>query len=191
MIEILPNWHPVFVHFSVALLSVSVGLHLLDRVLPDGTLRRELAVTANWSLWLGALFAAITVVAGWFAYNSVTHDEPSHAAMTVHRNWGLATLAAFLALALWSGWMRRRATMPVRPGIIFLLLLVAGGVLLAGTAWRGGELVYRHGLGVLSSPVTEAQTDGHDHQHAPASGTGSGGDAMPAVVGHDNHNHAH
>jgi len=189
MFEILPNWHPVFVHFSVALLTVSVVFHVLAKLLRDGRVRNEMTVVADWSLWLGAFFTVVTVVAGWFAYNSVTHDEPSHAAMTVHRNWGLATLAAFLILAAWSAWNHWRKK--ARASIVFVVLLAAAGAVLAGTAWRGGELVYRHGLGVLSMPVTEMHADGHDHDYgqtaAPA--TPPEKPAKPAV--HDHSTHAH
>ena len=31
-IEIIPNWHPIFVHFSVALLSISALLYLAGLV---------------------------------------------------------------------------------------------------------------------------------------------------------------
>ena len=33
------------------------------------------------------------------------------------------------------------------------------------TGWLGSEAVYRYGLGVMSLPVVESNTDGHDHQH--------------------------
>lgn len=32
-----------------------------------------------------------TVLAGWYAYNTVPHTALSHAAMTDHRNWALST----------------------------------------------------------------------------------------------------
>ena len=35
--------------------------------------------------------------------------------------------------------------------------------MVASTAWHGGELVYRHGLGVLSLPATEHGQLGHEH----------------------------
>lgn len=187
MFEILPNWHPVFVHFSVALLTVSVVFHVLAQALRDGRVRNEVTVVADWSLWLGVFFTVVTVVAGWFAYNSVTHDEPSHAAMTVHRNWGLATLAAFLVLTAWSAWNRWRNT--ARAGIVFVVLLAAAGAVLAGTAWRGGELVYRHGLGVLSLPVTEMHADGHDHGETSVPATPPAKPAKPGA--HDHSTHAH
>jgi hypothetical protein len=30
MIEIIPNWHPIFVHFTVALLIIAATIHLLS-----------------------------------------------------------------------------------------------------------------------------------------------------------------
>jgi hypothetical protein len=42
------------------------------------------------------LFALIVATLGWFAFNSVAHDEISHAAMIVHRNWALGALARML-----------------------------------------------------------------------------------------------
>ena len=89
MIEIIPNWHPLLVHFTVALLSLAVLVHLAVLLpLPAGV-RAEGKVVARWLLWLGALFAIATAATGWLAYNSVEHDDISHAAMTVHRNWAL------------------------------------------------------------------------------------------------------
>jgi len=55
---------------------------------------------ANWSLWSGCLVTIGTVFAGWYAYNTVAHDQSSHAAMTLHRDWALATASLFLILGL-------------------------------------------------------------------------------------------
>ncbi len=173
MIEIVPNWHPIVVHFTVALLVLSVVVHAASRLLPNGDLRAEAQVFARWSLWLGTGFAVATVVTGWLAYNSVTHDDASHAAMLVHRNWALASLLVFLVVTSWSLWRYRGER---QPGAMFVLvLLVAGGSLLT-TAWRGGELVFRYGLGVMAlpqqatspaqlpvRPAVTAPQGGHDH----------------------------
>ena len=48
----------------------------------------------------------------------------------------------------------------ILPGF-FGIGLVIGVILLGVTAWYGGELVYRHGLGVMSLP--ESETEGHSH----------------------------
>lgn len=158
MFEIIPNWHPVFVHFTVALLSLTVCFHLLGRFIPDGSLRRQFETLADWNLWLGTGFGILTALAGWMAYNSVTHDTPSHVAMTDHRNWAWATLALFMILSVYSLWRTRHQS---RPGIVFLGILLLAGLMLGSTAWRGAEVVYRHGIGVMSLP--QSGSDGHDH----------------------------
>ncbi len=156
MIEIIPNWHPVFVHFTVGLLSIAVLLSVITQFMPAGKLREQWQLVAQWNLWIGAGITVITVVAGVVAYNSVAHDTPSHEAMTEHRNWALGTAAMFIVLAVWS-WRRAKAGLGMS-FVLLMALLVSGG-LLASTAWLGGESVYRFGLGVMSLP----KTDTHDH----------------------------
>ena len=158
MIEIIPNWHPIFVHFTVALLSLAVGFHIICHFLSEGKLKQQFNILARWDLWLGTGFGIVTAIAGWFAYNSVAHDAPSHAAMTDHRNWALVTLGLFIILVGWSLWSERQERLPSR---LFLTGLLIGGVLLASTAWRGAENVYRYGLGVMSLP--QAEGEGHSH----------------------------
>lgn len=165
MIEIIPNWHPIFVHFTVALLSTAVGLHLLVRFISNEKLRSQWEIVAQWNLWLGAIVTLITVAMGFVAYNTVAHDTASHAAMTVHKNWALVTASVFLFLAAWSA-VRARAGLGIN-NLILVGLLVGGGLILT-TAWHGGEAVYRYGLGVMSLP----KTDSHDHG---AAGHGDGG----------------
>ncbi|MFA6901769.1 MAG: DUF2231 domain-containing protein [Gallionellaceae bacterium] len=164
MVQIIPNWHPVFVHFTVALLSLAVVFELVVAVMREGNLKQQWQILARWNLWLGSGFSLATALAGWYAYNTVAHDAPSHAAMTEHLYWALTTLAVFVFLSLWSVW---RVYKQQKTGILFLLLLLAGGGLLLSTAWHGGELVYRYGLGVMSLPLAadEAGEDGHEHAH--------------------------
>ncbi len=172
MPEIIPNSHPVFVHFTVALLSVSTGLfvilQLLGSRLPEN-LRQQLTTVARWNLWLGAAITVITVAAGFYAYNTVAHDAPSHAAMTDHRNWALATTPLFIGIALWSmiSVWRGKAL-----GWAFVIVLLIAQLLLLSTAWRGGEVVYRYGLGVMSLPQSEGA--GHAHAHGEGEGHADG-----------------
>ncbi len=50
MIEMIPNWHPVFVHFTVALLIIAAAIHLLSHFLPNGELANQLTIVARWNL---------------------------------------------------------------------------------------------------------------------------------------------
>ncbi len=164
MPEIIPNVHPIFVHFTVALLSLSVGLYVITPFIKS-PLKEQWETVAKWALWFGAGITIITGIAGLYAYNTVAHDTPSHAAMTDHRNWAIATIILFLALASWSIiWARKGKTL----GTIFIVCMVIAGVVLASTAWRGGEVVYRYGLGVMSLP--KAEGEGHSHSHADGGG---------------------
>lgn len=191
MIEIIPNWHPIFVHFTVALMSVAVLAFLVAHLAHGWRYRDEALKVAEWNFWLGSLSALVTLLAGWDAYNTVAHDAPSHAAMTTHRNWALVTLGVILVLDVWLWRIRRSHT--TRLSHPFSLALVVFIGLLGVTAWHGGELVYRYGLGVMSLPVAEG--DGHAHEHGEGQAHGHVGsnaqipadssDGMPATGHHD------
>ena len=159
MIEILPNWHPIFVHFTVALLIVAAALHVLSHFISNTNLKNQLSTTASWNLWIGIGVTVLTVAMGWVAFNTVNHDEPSHLAMIEHRNWAMATFAVLLGIAAWEIYLYRHRK---GKGWLFTALLVIAASLLMSTAWHGGELVYRHGLGVMSMPKPDGAA-GHSH----------------------------
>lgn len=159
MIEIIPNWHPIFVHFTVALFSTSVLLFCLAYLtLNFNTLSAELQISARWCLWLAGIAVIPTIIAGLYAYNSVNHDTVSHLAMTNHRNWALTTGSLILLVTVWSIFrFYRHKTI----SLLFIIALLLIQLMVLSTAWRGGELVYRYGLGVMSLP--QHGKDGHDH----------------------------
>lgn len=192
MIEIIPNWHPIFVHFTVGLFSTSVVFYLLSYLISFLKtafikIASDIETAGRWCLWAASLSAIMTVLAGLNAFNTVNHDSVSHLAMINHRNWALPTAAAIVLVALWSLW-RDCKNKKLTASFIIILLLVQG--MLLSTAWRGAELVYRYGLGVMSLPKSEGE--GQDHQH----GSEMKGSEMmihsnmPTMEDHDQHNHA-
>ena len=176
MIE--PNIHPVLVHFTYALLTLSALSLFVVSQQPAGGWRDTLKHAGDWMLLFGALAAVATVAAGFQAYYSVAHDAPSHAAMTTHRNWAVPTAVALLALALW-----RYSKRSAKPGLLFAALFLVAAGFLTVTAWWGGRLVYAYGLGVKSMPQTEGP--GHDHEHGPGEEHGPGADDAAGSDGHD------
>ena len=102
IVEIIPNWHPIFVHFTVALFSTATGLFVLGTVAGKKEWSKTVLTAAHINLWLGALATIATIAAGLYAYNTVNHDAPSHLAMTDHRNWAFGTAALFALITLWS-----------------------------------------------------------------------------------------
>ena len=164
MFDIIPNWHPIFVHFSVGLLLTAALFHVAAMVAGNGPLKQTFTHVANWNLWVGVLITVATVAAGWQAFNSVNHDTPSHLAMIEHRNWAMLTFGIYLLVGMWSFSRAKKHQLMQWPLVI---AVCAGGILLISTAWHGGELVYRHGLGVMSLPNPDEHAHGegaaHDH----------------------------
>lgn len=162
-----PNIHPILVHFAFAL-SVSAAIAYIGAAFaPAGRWRESLRPAADWMLTFGVVAILATVAAGFQAYYSVAHDGPSHEAMTTHRNWAVPTSIFILGLAGWRFVSRKKP-----PNGIFVTLLAIGALSLTVTAWWGGNLVYKYGLGVQSLPAVTG--DGHDHDHGDA---GHGADA--------------
>jgi uncharacterized membrane protein len=157
MPEIIPNWHPIFVHFTIALLSTSTAFLTLSKLL-KGKKSSWLHTAGLCNLWAGALITLGTVAAGFYAYNTVAHDAPSHAAMTDHKNWAIATAAFFILLALCSLKYQKKSV-----PYSFIGALAIASIFLGITGLKGGEAVYRFGLGVMSLPQSEGEEHGHSH----------------------------
>ena len=172
MIEIIPNWHPIWVHFAIALLITSAGIFLLFGWRTGQANRpSDALIVARWTLWLGVIAAAGALLTGYWASGSVAHDDVGHANMLVHRNWALIAAAIF-ALAAILEYVKRRAA---RASIFSILLVAAGGATLAVTGLEGAENVYEHGLGVQRLPQLSAHEHlGDDHTAMPEQGMETG-----------------
>lgn len=186
MVEIIPNWHPVFVHFSVALLIVSAALFVISKLVTNWRLEDQWLAAAYWNLWLGALITVGTVIAGIVAFNSVKHDDPAHIAMLAHRLWALVAAASIWALAIWGVFQYRAQK---RPHVLFISAMVIGAALIATAAWRGGELVFRHGLGVMSMPKLDEHSHTGDHSHDHGAGEVNGHHQETESTEGDHHDH--
>lgn len=159
MPEIIPNYHPIMVHFTIALMVTSLGVLLLSYIFKmKPNLHRECLIVSRWCLWLAALASILTVMAGFHAYYTVGHDMVSHKVMMIHRNWGIATFIVIWFSAIWSFLLYLKEK---PPRWLFTLLLVIAVMMVMITGWYGAELVFRYGLGVKSLPQVE--TSGHQH----------------------------
>lgn len=164
--QIIPNLHPAVVHFPIALTVIAFLLSLAAYVRPSHPSAVQLAAAGHFTLWLAAIGAAVAVLFGWLAYNSVNHDDAGHAAMLLHRSWAIPTAVGLILLASWDVWKYRIIQLIPVPMLFILFLLTQS---IAVTAWLGGEVVYRHGIGVLSLPASEGT--GHSHPHGDAQTT--------------------
>jgi uncharacterized membrane protein len=170
--ELIPNAHPIAVHFPIALTLIALLFSLGARVGSRHNLATQLATVGHWALWISGVTAIIAASLGWLAFNSVDHDDAGHAAMLIHRNWAIPTAIGLLFLAMWDVF-KSRAHQVMSWFTLIVLSLLSGSVAITG--WLGGEVVYRHGIGVLSLPEIAVGSGSHGHEHG----------------GSDSHSHQH
>lgn len=136
------NYHPLFVHFPIALW---VGA-LLFEILAVRRASEDWHRTAVRALYLGTLLAFAAVGTGWLAEDSVPPQAAVRDVFEFHETMMLITTSAGLALCLWAFLMRNRFTAGSRK--LFLIgLMVLVGLLTVG-ADRGAEMVYRYAVSV-------------------------------------------
>ena len=160
--QVIPNFHPIVVHFPIALTIIAFLLSITAYARRSHPITVQLAAAGHFTLWLAAIGAAAAVLFGWLAFNSVNHDDAGHAAMLLHRAWAIPTAICLILLASWDAW-KYRVNELISVPMLFVLFLLAQSI--AVTGWLGGEVVYRHGIGVLSLPSSEISEHGHHHEH--------------------------
>jgi uncharacterized membrane protein len=144
-----PNPHPLIVHFPIALLTIFTICEIAARVSGRETLRS----TAYWNLVFGTVFAAIAVASGLFAEELVPKQGAAHDTLETHESLAFATLGIFAALFLWR--VLREGTYYRKFSKLFLMATLIAWAALAVASYYGGELVYRHGIGISQPAVTD------------------------------------
>jgi len=148
----LHEWHPIFVHFTVALVLSATLIYTATYLLKNNRCYQEAFIVLHWMLCLGGLASLGTIASGFIAFDAVEHDMFSHIEMVNHRNWALITFVFMVIIAIWAfvrhlhyktnGWQ-------------FLIALLICSLFVTITAYKGGRLVYVHGIGVHNKPAPE------------------------------------
>jgi membrane fusion protein, copper/silver efflux system len=197
--SIIPNVHPILVHFTIATVSISFIFHTFYLLgsyrYKRSNLLNEIGVVARWCLWLAGLFSILTVLAGLHAYYTVLHDEAGHLAMQTHKNSAIISFVLILlATTISIGQYRRKS----EPNYLLLLILFITQISVLTTGYLGGEVVYRYGIGVIKAQTPDMQLS-HNHHHGNKSSEQHDGHDMSNMagmdmshmeMGHDHENHA-
>ncbi|MCH7939504.1 MAG: hypothetical protein IID13_07145 [Candidatus Marinimicrobia bacterium] len=183
--EALLNIHPLFVHFPIAITIMALVFEGASRLNKD----KFPPVISTALIYSAALAAIVTVVTGLNAADTLGHDSPGHDLVHIHRDFMLYYTAFIVVLAVANFIIAKKAGDRLagtwgkmfRPG----LLIMATAILVVGTD-IGGQLVFKHGVGVQlpetmstgqalpgqepaagsdSAKVVEPHDDGHDHVH--------------------------
>jgi uncharacterized membrane protein len=145
-----PSWHPLVVHFPIALVAVAAALLLAARLLRSESLAATAATVGTWNLCLGAVAAIFALATGLGAVLDLDVSAAVRQAISAHMKWAVFTTLLLVLLAVWRG----AGTAPgSRPSWIFLGVLLAASAALGVTGYRGGENVYEYGVGVKKIAV--------------------------------------
>jgi len=147
-VTLIPGWHPMVVHFPLALVTTAVALLLAARLLRQERLAATLATVGTWNLCLGALAALFAIGTGMAAAMHLEVSPAAHHAISLHVRWAMFTTLGLVLLAVWRG---AGTAQESRPSWIFMIVLLGAFAALVVTGYRGGQNVYRFGVGVLMS----------------------------------------
>lgn len=158
----MENIHPLLVHFPIAFLSAFFLIDLAGSIAKKSAWRQA----ASWFLYLGTIFAGLTMTAGLIAASSVLHGDDVHEIMESHEHLGITIFTLATLLSVW-----RLIGKAARQGALNYLYLAFAGllcVLLVFAADLGGLMVYKHGVAVAAARpalIQEGVEHHHDHDH--------------------------
>lgn len=137
--------HPMAVHFPIVFLALGLALALRD-LRGGGSACRAEAV--SWLLWLGAASAWVALGLGLLAERTAPHVPMAWETQADHEVLAWWTCGVFTALSVLRALQVKRGWSGRALPWLLAALWLAGFGLLAGTAKKGGELVFVHGVGV-------------------------------------------
>jgi uncharacterized membrane protein len=143
-VSVLHLVHPVLVHFTIAFLVVG-GLVEAYGI----AAARERPERFGGALTLlGTIALVPTIVAGFLAENSLPLNGAAASTVDDHERLGLIVLGIFAPLLVVKAWGRGRP--PERWRGLYAAGLIAGVAAAGATAYVGGLMVYRLGVGVAA-----------------------------------------
>ena len=139
---IVAPFHPIFVHFTIALTAASLAFDLTAVVLTQPTL----ATVGWWTLAASAVATPATIISGIVSRLRLPMEEgPARSYLRAHMTLGPVFLGVLMAMTVWRAALWERTA-----DIPWIYLATMGGTICLMTVqgYLGGELVYRFGAEV-------------------------------------------
>src|SRR5664279_5458800 len=127
-----PGWHPMVVHFPLALVITGASCLTASRLLRRADYAATLATVGTWNLCLGAAAAVFALGTGLAATVGLQVDEAAHRAISLHLRWAVSSSLALVLLAVWRGAGNQQSS---KPSWIFLAVLLAATAALMVTGY--------------------------------------------------------
>lgn len=143
--SIEPGWHPIVVHFPLALVVTAAFLLVAARLWRQERQAKTLATVGTWNLCIGAVAALFALASGLAGLIGLHAGLAAHQSIFLHVKWAIFTSLALLLVAVWRG---AGAAQESRPSWLFIVILLGMTAALVVTGYQGGQNVYRHGVGV-------------------------------------------
>jgi uncharacterized membrane protein len=151
--------HPMLIVLPLALLSTAAVFDVLYVV----TGNADLATFAYWAVLVGIIGGLLAAIFGAIDWMAIPKEMRARRIGGLH---GAGNVAVVLLFGV--SWLARGGSGPYLPATLPMLLAVAAVVIALGTAWLGGELVYRLRVAVNDDAGL---------------GAGAGGDQGPVGIG--------
>lgn len=139
--------HPIFVHFTIALMASSLAFDALGFF----TGRASLTAAGGWTLVGSALTTLMTISTGLTSATRAPVEEgEARSFLRAHMALGLIFYGLLVALTLWRLSLWRLSLWQADAGVSwwYLAAMGAGSLVMTVQGYLGGELVYRYGVEV-------------------------------------------
>ena len=141
------------VHFPLALGVTSALLLTAARLARQERYVSILAIVGTWNLCLGAIAALFALATGLAAALGLDVSAAAHLAISSHLKWAAVTTLLLVLLAVWRG---AGSAQDARPSWSFIAVLLLMAAALIVTGYRGGQNVYRFGIGVTDAHLPKS-----------------------------------
>jgi uncharacterized membrane protein len=156
LIKLVPGWHPVIVHFPLALIVTAACSFSAARVPRASHIAGTLAIVGTWTLGIGAVGLLFALGTGLAAVIDLRLGAAAHQAISSHVRSAILTAVLVLSAAVWRS---AGVAAEARPSWGFLLVMWVATSSLIVTGYRGGQNVYRYGVGVSVEAIAEPASE--------------------------------
>jgi uncharacterized membrane protein len=131
--------HPMLIPFPLGLLATAVVFDIIYLI----TDKPGFTVAAAYAIAAGIIGGLIAAPFGWIDWFKIPANSRAKRIGLVH---GLGNIVVVLLFAI--SWLLRAGAIEWEPNAWALVCSFAAVVMAVGTAWMGGELVERMGIGI-------------------------------------------